>query len=87
MRDLAGDIDRLASHFQSVAGRRVAYAGSSDAAAVEEGLREFFGKWTHGMEQLHGELSALSRLLTEATDAYEANEGAIVQSARGGQRE
>jgi hypothetical protein len=79
---LASELDALASSFEDVAQRRIAYAGYSDAHHVEDGLHEFFGKWTDGMDRLHGQLSNLAGNLHQAAATYDANEQQIVTAAQ-----
>jgi hypothetical protein len=79
---VAGDLDRLADRFASVAQKRVGYSGYADAHAAEEGLSEFFGKWTDGMEKLHKQLADVAGRLHHAADDYKATERQLTDAAR-----
>ena len=85
VEQLASELDQLASRFADVATRRVSYEGYADARHAEEGLREFFGKWTDGMHRLHEQLTSVASHLHGAAAAYEAGERSIVDAARGGE--
>ena len=78
---LAADLDSLSAGFEAVAQRRVAFVGHADARHVEDGLREFFGKWTDGMDRLDRQLSTLASDLHQTVASYETTERAIVDSA------
>jgi hypothetical protein len=84
VEQLATELDGLAANFDEVAHRQVRYEGCADARHAEDGLREFFGKWTDGMDRLHQQLAGLATHLHSAGAAYEAGEQAIVDAARGG---
>lgn len=38
-------------------------------------LREFCGRWDHGLSTLVGDITAMAELLDECAEAYAANEG------------
>ena len=65
---VAGELDQLAGRFETVASKRVPYSGYADARAVEDGLGEFFGKWTDGMDKLHKQLAGVASRLHHAVD-------------------
>jgi hypothetical protein len=79
---LATDLDHLADRFNSVAQKRVGYAGYADAQPAEDGLRDFFGHWTDGMDRLHKQLSTLGDRLHHAVDDYTTTERGITDAAR-----
>jgi hypothetical protein len=81
LESLATELDGLAARFEEVAQRRIPYAGYSDARHVEEGLHDFFAKWTDGMERLHGQLGNLAANLHRAAATYDANEAQIAAAA------
>jgi uncharacterized protein YukE len=80
---LAADLDSLSASFDAVAQRRVTYAGYADARHVEQGLHEFFDKWSDGMDKLHKQLSTLATDLHQAVAAYEGTEQQIIDAASG----
>jgi uncharacterized protein with NAD-binding domain and iron-sulfur cluster len=83
VEQLASELDGLAARFDDVAQSRVAYEGAADARHAEDGLREFFGKWTDGMDRLHQQLTSVATHLHSARAAYESGEQEIVHAARG----
>jgi hypothetical protein len=81
---LATSVDDLARRFESVAQRRVGYQGHADAPAMEDGLRDFYGHWTDGMEKLHGQLTSLATHLHHAASTYDETDDSIRHAAGGG---
>ncbi len=78
---LASRMDTISSNFQEVEGEDVAYRGYADAEPVDDGLNEFFGKWTDGMDRIHKKIDGLSDRLHYATETYEMTEGKIIEAA------
>jgi hypothetical protein len=78
---LASRMDQISSSFQQVEGRDVSYRGYADAAPVDDGLGEFFGKWTDGMDRIHKKIDGLADRLHYASETYEMTEAKIIEAA------
>lgn len=81
LEELGHTMRSLATRCGQVAERRVPYDGCADAAPVDAGLHEFFGRWTDGMARLHDELIGLAEALEGAVAGYEGGERAICSAA------
>jgi hypothetical protein len=79
---LATGLDTLAGRFDDAANRRIAYGGFADARPMEDGLGEFFGKWTDAMNRIHRQLTDLASHLHGAASTYGATERSIQDAAR-----
>ena len=78
---LASRMDTVAGNFGDVAGRDVSYGGYADADPVDDGLGEFFGKWTDGMDKIRKKMEALAERLHFAAETYDTTEQSIVEAA------
>lgn len=77
---LADRMDTLSGEFELVSHGGVRYSGLADASPVDDGLHEFFGKWTDGMDKIHKQLDGLADRLHEAARAYDVTEQAIIEA-------
>ena len=78
---LADRMDGISDSFDAVADKDVSYRGYADAEPVDDGLGEFFGKWTDAMEEIHKKLDGLAERLHLAAETYDSTEQAIIEAA------